>query len=277
VTEAAVHSTTRDDMLPLFTRRLTLRRFADSDVDVFRAYRNDRGVARFQDWDGCSLEEAVDIVRTHGGRAIAVPGQWLQIAIARTHDNGLIGDCAVKLHAADPMQATIGFTLAPTYQRQGFGTEALSRLLEHLFADMALHRVVADTDALNLPAARLLERLGMRREGHLRRSLWFKGRWADEYLYAILQDEWRAHRCRAGAKAATLLPAGRPSPRDDVREQTMRIELTAEDLELLREVVERTAAELREEVYKTEAAEWKRALKAREQVLAALRAKLGPA
>jgi RimJ/RimL family protein N-acetyltransferase len=32
----------------------------------------------------------------------------------------------------------------------------------------------------------------MRREGHLRQSLWFKGRWADELFYALLRDEWLA-------------------------------------------------------------------------------------
>ena len=36
----------------------------------------------------------------------------------------------------------------------------------------------------------LLERLGLRREGYFIQNVWFKGKWADEYLYAILQDEW---------------------------------------------------------------------------------------
>ena len=57
---------------------------------------------------------------------------------------------------------------------------------------MQLHRAVADTDPRNSPAWTLLERLGFRREGHLRQSLWFHGEWADEYLYAILRDEWVA-------------------------------------------------------------------------------------
>ena len=54
----------------------------------------------------------------------------------------------------------------------------------------------------------------------------------------------------------------------------MRIEVTPEELNLLREVLDRAQAELREEVHKTEAAEWKRALKAQEQVLRTLIAKL---
>ena len=53
-----------------------------------------------------------------------------------------------------------------------------------------LHRVTADTDPQNTRAWTLLERLGLRREAHLFQSLWFKGRWADEYLYAVLRAEW---------------------------------------------------------------------------------------
>jgi hypothetical protein len=54
----------------------------------------------------------------------------------------------------------------------------------------------------------------------------------------------------------------------------MHIELTAEETDLLRDLLERANADLREEVYKTEATEWKRALKSRERALGALRAKL---
>jgi RimJ/RimL family protein N-acetyltransferase len=48
------------------------------------------------------------------------------------------------------------------------------------------------TDAENAAAATLLERVGMRREGHLLENVWFKGAWGSEFLYAILAREWRA-------------------------------------------------------------------------------------
>ena len=38
----------------------------------------------------------------------------------------------------------------------------------------------------------LLERLGMRREGHLRESTWAKGEWTDDLVYALLHDEWQS-------------------------------------------------------------------------------------
>jgi len=177
-------------VLPLSSPRLVLRRFTPDDLDPFLAYRNDPLVARFQGWEGCSRDEAAALIRAQSVQEPGVPGQWLQVAISPRATNHLVGDCGLKVHAHDPRQATLGVTLARPHQGLGYATETLSTLLNYVFGTMNLHRVIADTDPENVPSWRLLERLGMRREAHTRQSLWFKGRWADEYLYAILAEEW---------------------------------------------------------------------------------------
>lgn len=154
-------------MLPLHSPRLVLRRFAAGDGAAFAAYRNDPDVARYQSWEGCSAAEAARFIRAQQAQEL-VPGEWLQMAVALREANTLIGDCALKIHETDRRQATIGFTFARQFQRQGFATEAVSCLLDCVFERLRLHRVIADTDALNDPAWTLLERLGMRREGQLR-------------------------------------------------------------------------------------------------------------
>jgi len=45
-----------------------------------------------------------------------------------------------------------------------------------------------------------MERVGLRREGHFLKNAWFKGRWADEYLYAVLQAEWLPRRGLPGSR-----------------------------------------------------------------------------
>jgi RimJ/RimL family protein N-acetyltransferase len=188
------------DLLPLHTHRLVLRRFAESDAAAFLAYRNDPRIARYQGWEGCEPAEAAEFVQRHAVRAFGLPGEWLQIAIALKQSNQLIGDCAVRVHAPDARQATIGGTLSRPFHRQGFAVEALSCLLDCLFVGLNLHRVVADTDVENTAAWRLMEHLGFRREGHLKQSLWFKGRWADEYLYAMRREEWLVRRDSSAIK-----------------------------------------------------------------------------
>jgi RimJ/RimL family protein N-acetyltransferase len=120
-----------------------------------------------------------------------VPGEWFQIALSARDGGALVGDLALHVSGDDPRLAEIGFTLDPSYQGQGYATEALRGYLDWLFPTFGLHRVHAVTDPLNEPAAALLSRVGFRREAHLVENVWFKGAWGSEHVYAVLEREWR--------------------------------------------------------------------------------------
>ncbi len=179
-------------MLPLLpTPRLILRTFRDPDAAGFAAYRSDPEVARYQNWEPpVSLAEAAKIIAELKQVQPATPGAWRQYAIELKETGELIGDCVYFLIAPERRQAEIGYTLARRFQGNGYATEAVSRLLAYLFGDLGLHRVVALCDERNAASARLLERVGMRREAHFVENVWFKGEWGSEYSYALLQSEW---------------------------------------------------------------------------------------
>ena len=181
----------------LETVRLSIRRFEDSDAGSLLTYRNDPEVAKYQNWDSCTEQEAFDLVREMDATEPGTPGEWFQFAIELTQTNTLIGDCGLKTEA-DGHQAEIGFTFSRAYQGWGLASEAVTRLLDYAFGELNLHRVYAIPDQENAPSVALLERLGMRREGSFVENVWFKGRWASEYLYAILRDEW-LHKPSEGA------------------------------------------------------------------------------
>lgn len=181
--------------MPLLTERLVLRSLTPADLAAFAAYRSDPEVARYQSWDAPYSEERAALFIREMRRALpGLPGEWYQVAIERRTDGKLLGDCAFCVVGEDSRQAEIGFTLARAYHGRGYATEAVSRLLDHLFDDFRLHRVRATCDVENAPSARLMERLGMRREAHAVESLHLKGRWCSEYGYAILRREWIALR-----------------------------------------------------------------------------------
>jgi len=119
-----------------------------------------------------------------------VPGEWFQFAVESKETGDLVGDCAMQVDGQEPYLAEIGFTLAREHQGKGFASEAVSRLLDYAFDDLGLHRVATIADSRNKPSWALLERVGVLREGHFLENVWFKGRWSDEYLYALLKDEW---------------------------------------------------------------------------------------
>jgi len=174
----------------LETGRLLLRRFRPEDAGGLAAYRSDRDVARYQSWAApLSTEEAVRIV---GELADGDPGRpgWFQYAVVTRAEGDLIGDVGVNRHH-NGMQAEIGFTLARPWWRRGYASEAVGRVLQRLFGDEGLHRVSAECDARNAASARLLDRLGFRREGLRRSHTWIKGEWTDDLLFGLLADEWR--------------------------------------------------------------------------------------
>jgi RimJ/RimL family protein N-acetyltransferase len=179
----------------LTSERLVLRRFRPEDLDAFVAYRSDPGVARYQSWEApYPRSQARQFLQELETIHPDTPGEWFQFAVALRATDRLIGDCAAHVPADDPRQAEIGFTLAPEHQGYGYATEAVRRLLRYLLIERGKHRVSATCDDRNTRSAAVLERVGMRREGHLVESTWSKGEWTNDLLYAVLRHEWPSSR-----------------------------------------------------------------------------------
>jgi aminoglycoside 6'-N-acetyltransferase len=172
------------------TARLVIRRFQVTDVPAFAEYRSDAEVARYQSWQpAVTLQEASALVDEFAAGDPNAAG-WFQYAIAlREASSVLLGDIGVLTHQ-NMRQAEIGFTLARQQQRQGYATEAVQGMLHHLFTQRGLWRVSAECDARNVASARLLERVGFRREGLRRQHTWIKGEWTDDLLFGLLAAEW---------------------------------------------------------------------------------------
>ena len=169
----------------LTSARLTLRPFRAEDAQALAGYRSDPDVARYQGWETpFPVEAAARMIAEMTDPA--APG-WFQHAIDL--DGTVIGDVGVNLHE-NLMQAEIGYTLAPAHQGHGYATEAVRRVLEHLFTERGLHRVSAECDARNERSAALLARLGFRREGHRVQHTWIKGEWTDDLLFGLLARDF---------------------------------------------------------------------------------------
>jgi RimJ/RimL family protein N-acetyltransferase len=174
----------------LETSRLILRRFRKSDLESFLAYRNDPEVARYQSWDSISRSGAEKFIAYNSRNRPGTPGKWFQFAVEVKADGALAGDCALLIAKSTPRMGEIGYTFARSYQGKGLATEAVRAMVDFALHSMRLNRVIATMDCRNARSIALTERLGMRREGHFIQNVWFKGKWCDEYLYAVLRDEW---------------------------------------------------------------------------------------
>ncbi|EFG65274.1 GNAT family N-acetyltransferase [Streptomyces sp. SPB074] len=177
-------------MTLLVTPRLHLRRFRAEDAAALAAYRSVPEVARYQGWTApVGEEEAHALVRQFAAGDPGAPG-WFQYAVEERATGLLVGDVGVRLDA-NGMQADLGFTLAPAAQGRGYATEAVRAVLGDLFERRGLRRVSAECDLRNAASARLLERVGFRREGLRPAFTWLKGEWTDDLLYGLLAEWWR--------------------------------------------------------------------------------------
>src|SRR5690606_27156062 len=101
----------------------------------------------------------------------------------------LIGGVGLRISDWENRTGDVGYVVHPDYWGYGLAEEAARALIEAGFTQLGLRRIVAFCDQRNKASARVMERLGMRREGAFRQSKLIQGEWRDEYLYAVLAEE----------------------------------------------------------------------------------------
>jgi RimJ/RimL family protein N-acetyltransferase len=180
---------------PLETERLLLRPYTPDDFDALFAMHSRPDVARYLYW-GARTEAEVHatLEKKVASRAIRSEGDVLAFAVVLKATNEVVADVVLRLVNEEHRQGEIGFIVHPDHQGHGYATEASRALLRLAFEDLKLHRVVGHLEARNEASARVLEKLGMRREAHFVENEYVKGEWQSGLIYAILDREWRAER-----------------------------------------------------------------------------------
>jgi RimJ/RimL family protein N-acetyltransferase len=125
-------------------------------------------------------------------------GDTLSAAVELRETGALVGGLSLRCVSAEHRQGELGFVMHPAYHGRGYATEAARPLLGLAFGTFGFHRLAGRLEARNAGSARVLEKLGMRREAHLVENEWVKGEWQSELVYALLAAEWRA---RPGASS----------------------------------------------------------------------------
>ncbi|MEV4256704.1 GNAT family N-acetyltransferase [Spirillospora sp. NPDC049652] len=176
---------------PIRTERLDLRPFRDEDLEALYVYQSLPEVARFLYWEPRSLEESRSFLREKKAAAgWEREGDWLALAVEWRERGEVIGEVNLQWSSRRDRTGEIGYIFNPAYHGKGFATEAARAVLRLAFEDAGLHRVVGRLDARNDASARVLERLGMRREALLVENEFVKGEWASELVFAMLRREW---------------------------------------------------------------------------------------
>ncbi len=175
-------------MIRLETDRLILRNFTEKDINDFYEYMSLESTARYEDFDPKTYEECIYSLK---GR---IPRDNIMAVILK-ESGKLIGD----VHYSDKGEYEtyeIGYHFNEKFWNNGYATEACIAMLDYIFNELGGRRIYAECNEDNYSSIKLLERLGMRREGHFIEDVAFKKDshgnpiYENGYSYAILKKEW---------------------------------------------------------------------------------------
>lgn len=182
-------------MKQIETERLILRKFTEDDFDAVHSYAGCSENIKYMIWGPNTELQTQEFINNAINEAERQPCTNYQYAAVLKQTGKLIGACNLAICGDE---AEIGWILHKNYWKHGYGTEMGKAMLELGFDKCRLHRIIAHCDVENYGSYRVMENIGMRREG-----LFIEGRpaykgsdkkYSDEISYAILREEWeRSH------------------------------------------------------------------------------------
>jgi RimJ/RimL family protein N-acetyltransferase len=176
----------------LTTGRLKLRPMDERDIPSHYAVFSDPEVARY--W---SREPWTDIGQASQSIAAMLAaqadGSEARFGIELLSTGELIGNAGLHHFVEQNRRCEIGYALGSKYWGQGYATEALRAVIAHGFDALGLNRIEADIDPRNVGSARVLEKLGFRKEGFMPERWIVGNETADTAFYGLLRRYWNAH------------------------------------------------------------------------------------
>ena len=177
-------------MQTITTRRLILRPFRDSDYDDLYEFLSQLENDEYEGYPGITYEN----VKEHLKYRV---GSEEYYAIELQASGKVIGN--IYCGNRDYENKEVGYIINRDYQKKDYGSEALSAVIANAFAEGA-HRVFAECDPLNERSWRLLEKVRLRREAHLRENVYFRKdenglpKWKDTFIHAITVNDFNNQR-----------------------------------------------------------------------------------
>jgi len=177
--------------MKLETTSLQLRLLQSSDLQAVHDLHCIPEVARYN-----TLAIPQKLVETEIIIAPLIAANYQEFIINYTfvietkEDYEFVGLFGLKLGKTKYNNAEIWYKLDPQHWNKGFATEAVKCVFDFGFNHLKLHRIHAGSAVENFSSINVLEKVGMIREGHARKTLPLLTGWSDNYEYAILDTDF---------------------------------------------------------------------------------------
>ena len=175
-------------MFKLETSRVILRDMMLQDESAFVAISQDVKYQRFYDENDCEPNKYRELTQLSVEQASEVPRQSYQLAVESKDLGKFIGTVCLRLEG--DKQASMGCAFSRETQGKGLSIEAAEALADFGFSELGVQRIYAETISKNLAAIKLCQSLGMKEEARFENHRFFKGKWWDTVVLAVLRSEW---------------------------------------------------------------------------------------
>ncbi|MGP1908006.1 GNAT family N-acetyltransferase [Metabacillus sp. JX24] len=177
--------------IDLSSDRVFLREMNEEDwVDVHR-YASQERVSLFQPWGPNSEEDTKAFVQQVLEDSSQENRTRYVFAIVNKEDNKMIGAGELNIRDRDNKAGEISYIVNPDFWGNGIATDVANLLITLGFKEFKLHRIFATCDPRNIGSFRVMEKVGMIREGIIRDALKLKDGWRDSLLFSVLEYEWQ--------------------------------------------------------------------------------------
>lgn len=167
-----------------------LREMMESDWPAVHEYASQEIVSQYQPWGPNTPEHSKAFVEEVVVASQMNPRTRRVFAIILKENEKLVGAGEINIQDAANRVGEIGYIVNPAVWGQGIATETAKLLIHFGFSELNLHRIYATCDPMNLASQKVLEKLGMVKEGRMRENLQMKNGWRDSLLYGVLEHEW---------------------------------------------------------------------------------------
>ncbi len=168
----------------LHTARLLLRPPRQEDLEDELAIANDPEFAFYGRRDPVTRGSVAEGL----ARRLATP--WSdRPEFVLVFEGRVAGNVQLEIDHAN-LIAELGYGIAREQWRKGLMTEAARAVIDYGFTTFGLAKIFARADPRNIASVRVLEKLGMTREGLLRKHLIRRGERVDRVYYGLLREEW---------------------------------------------------------------------------------------
>jgi [ribosomal protein S5]-alanine N-acetyltransferase len=183
----------------LRTERLVLRAFSMGDAEAVTALAGAREVAAttlliphpYQKSD------AEGWIAAHGAEFASGVGADFAITLREgataLREGTVVGAIGLRL-SKEHNRADFGYWIGVPYWGCGYATEAGREILRYGFVDLGMQRMTAHHFATNPASGRVIEKLGLKKEGVFPRHVRKWGEYLDCVMFGVVREDWERAR-----------------------------------------------------------------------------------